>query len=161
MILSDSLEDPSFHIGGIKIINLILNYFYLGMLVMCFILALGNRPQGSKWTYTTTMIGFAILTVYMTVRDLTLLKQPYILLTFAKVAAVLLAVKGIENVASVEGRPITFTDIFSNSIFRNIVLSLLATTGLYLVASLIFVSGHRPITLSVKLILRRSSSLGT
>ena len=34
---------------------------------MCFILSLGNRPQGSKWGYTGAMIGFAIITVYMTV----------------------------------------------------------------------------------------------
>lgn len=35
---------------------------------MCFILSLGNRPQGSKWGYTGAMIGFAFITVYMTVR---------------------------------------------------------------------------------------------
>ncbi len=64
------MEDPSLHIfKGISIVNLILNYFYLGLLVMCFILALGNRPQGSKASYTLAMVGFAIVTVYMTVRN--------------------------------------------------------------------------------------------
>lgn len=68
VILSDAMEDPSLHIfGGIKIINIILNYFYLGLLVMCFILSLGNRPQGSKTSYTLAMVGFAVVTVYMTV----------------------------------------------------------------------------------------------
>lgn len=62
------MEDPSFHIAGIKVINLILNYFYLGLLVACYLLALGNRPQGSKWGYTVAFIGFAVITVYMTVR---------------------------------------------------------------------------------------------
>ncbi|KLO11794.1 glycosyltransferase family 2 protein [Schizopora paradoxa] len=118
VILSDAMEDPSLHIfGGIKIINIILNYFYLGLLVMCFILSLGNRPQGSKTSYTLAMVGFAIVTVYMTI------------------AAFLLAFKGVENVENVEGRPITFSDIFSNSIFRDIVISLLATLGLYFIAS--------------------------
>lgn len=62
------MEDPTFNLGkGIHILNLILNYFYLGLLVMCFLLALGNRPQGAKWGYTLAFIGFAIITVYMTV----------------------------------------------------------------------------------------------
>lgn len=122
-ILSESMEDPSFHLKGIHIVNIILNYFYLGLLVMCFILALGNRPQGAKWGYTSAMIGFSIITIYMTV------------------AAFLLAFKGLENLAASDG-PLSFDDIFTNHIFRNIVLSLLATLGLYIVASLIFVSGY-------------------
>ena len=64
------MEDKSFHLTGIAIVNLILNYFYVGLLVMCFILSLGNRPQGSKWGYTCSMIGFAFITIYMTVRSI-------------------------------------------------------------------------------------------
>jgi len=56
-----------------------------------------------------------------------------------QVAAFLLAFKGIENLAQSDG-PLTFSDIFTNPIFRNIVLSLMATLGLYIVASIIFVS---------------------
>lgn len=68
VILSESMEDPSFHLGsGIHVLNLILNYFYLGLLVMCFLLSLGNRPQGAKWGYTLAFIGFALVTIYMTV----------------------------------------------------------------------------------------------
>ena len=40
----------------------------MGLLVMCFLLALGNRPQGANWFYTIAFIGFAVITVYMTVR---------------------------------------------------------------------------------------------
>lgn len=68
VILSESMEDPSFHLGGgVHVLNVILNYVYLGLLVMCFLLSLGNRPQGSKWFYTIAMIGFAVITIYMTV----------------------------------------------------------------------------------------------
>jgi chitin synthase len=117
------MEDEStFHLPGIHIVNVILEYFYLGLLILCFILALGNRPQGSKWGYTCAFIGFGFITIYMTM------------------AAFLLAFKGINNIAQTSGRPLQFSDIFSNSIFRDIVLSLLATLGLYIVASLIFVS---------------------
>ena len=66
-ILSESMEDPSFNLKGIAIVNTILNYSYLGLLAMCFILSLGNRPQGSKWGYTAAMIGFSFITIYMTV----------------------------------------------------------------------------------------------
>lgn len=61
------MEDPSFHLKGIHVANVILEYFYLGLLIMCYILALGNRPQGAKWFYTLAFIGFAIITIYMTV----------------------------------------------------------------------------------------------
>jgi chitin synthase len=67
-ILSNAMEDKSFHIPAITYVNDVLEYFYGGLLVMCFLLSLGNRPQGSKWGYTGAIIGFAVITVYMTVR---------------------------------------------------------------------------------------------
>lgn len=68
IVLTNAMEDPTFGFKGIHIANLILEYFYVGLVLMCFILALGNRPQGSKWMFTLAFVGFAILTVYMTVR---------------------------------------------------------------------------------------------
>jgi chitin synthase len=65
-ILTQSME--GFGIKGIHVLNVILEYFYLGLLVMCFLLSLGNRPQGSKWGYTLAFIGFGLITIYMTVR---------------------------------------------------------------------------------------------
>ncbi|EMD39480.1 glycosyltransferase family 2 protein [Gelatoporia subvermispora B] len=118
-ILSEALEDPSFHLGNaIHIVNIILEYIYMGLLIMCFLLALGNRPQGSKWFYTVAFLGFAVITVYMTI------------------AAFFLAFKGIDNIVHSSG-PLTASDLFTNAIFRNIVISLLATLGLYILASLI------------------------
>ncbi|KZT69531.1 glycosyltransferase family 2 protein [Daedalea quercina L-15889] len=119
VVLTDSLEDPSFSFGnGIKYLNIVLNYVYLGLLIMCFLLSLGNRPQGSKWAFVTAMVGFALITVYMTV------------------AAVLLVVQSIENLVKEKGT-LTFSDLFTNAIFRDIVISLLSTYGLYVIASLI------------------------
>ena len=89
---------------------------------MCFLLALGNRPQGSKWAYTTAFLGFACVTTYMTV------------------CAVFLAIKGVEQVKDENGGSITVSTLFKNKIFFNIVLSLAATVGLYVVSSLLFVS---------------------
>ncbi|KJA15623.1 glycosyltransferase family 2 protein [Hypholoma sublateritium FD-334 SS-4] len=136
-ILSQSLEDTSFNLKGIKTVNIILNYAYLGLLIMCFILSLGNRPQGSKWGYTGAMIGFAFITVYMTV------------------AAFLLAFKGIENLEAAQ--KLSFSSIFTNAIFRNIVISLLATLGLYILASLIFFEPWHMITSFIQYLLMAPS----
>ncbi|KAF9465779.1 glycosyltransferase family 2 protein [Collybia nuda] len=143
-ILADAMEDPSFNLKGINIVNIILTYFYMGLLIMCFILSLGNRPQGSKWGYTAAFIGFAVVTIYMTV------------------AAFLLAFKGIENIsaavaASDGGRGLTLGDVFTNPIFRNIVLSLLATLGLYVIASLIFFEPWHMITSFIQYLLMAPS----
>jgi chitin synthase len=77
IILSEALEDPSFKLPWIHILNSVLNYFYVGLLVMCFILSLGNRPQGSKWGYTLAMIGFALITIYMTVCPIIISDLPF------------------------------------------------------------------------------------
>ncbi|KAF9034366.1 glycosyltransferase family 2 protein [Panaeolus papilionaceus] len=138
-ILSTAMEDPSFGLKGIKIANVVLNYFYLGLLVSCFILSLGNRPQGSKWFYTTAMIGFAVITIYMTV------------------AAFILAFKGISVLASEKGKALNLGDFFTNSIFRNIVLSLVATLGLYILASLLFFEPWHMITSFVQYMLMAPS----
>lgn len=74
VILAEAVED--FGGSGLHILNDILKYIYLGLLVTCFLLALGNRPQGSKWAYTIAVIGFAVITVYMTVRGQTLTDTP-------------------------------------------------------------------------------------
>ncbi|CAE6466429.1 unnamed protein product [Rhizoctonia solani] len=109
--------------GVLKVLNTILNYFYLGMLVMCYLLALGNRPQGSKLGYTMSFIGFAFITIYMTF------------------AAFFLAVKSVQDISRDKQGALTFGDFFTNTIFRNVVLSIAATLGLYIVASLLFVTG--------------------
>lgn len=62
-----------------------------------------------------------------------------------QISAFFLAIKGVQNIISSDG-PLTPSSLFTNSIFRNIVLSLLATLGLYLIASLIFVSDSRLVT---------------
>ena len=64
VILTNALED---YISSLHYLNVVLNYFYLGLLITCFLLALGNRPQGAKWAYTLAFVGFGLITIYMTV----------------------------------------------------------------------------------------------
>jgi hypothetical protein len=68
-VLTNALEDPAI-IGGktIEVLNTILEYSYVGLLLTCFMLSLGNRPQGSNKGYTLAFVGYAIFTLYMSVR---------------------------------------------------------------------------------------------
>ena len=64
-ILSQSLESPVFKLKGIAAWNTIVQYIYLGTTIGCFILALGNRPQGSAKKYLLAASIYACLTAYM------------------------------------------------------------------------------------------------
>lgn len=105
-ILTTSLEDPAFKLGGIGVFNVFMQYIYLGTVVASFIFAMGNRPQGSKWKYWAAVIIFALLTVYM------------------MVAAVLCISKVVKRVEH-------------DVIYAQMVVSLLATYGVYLISSLL------------------------
>ncbi|OCF42866.1 chitin synthase [Kwoniella heveanensis CBS 569] len=109
-----------------KYVNTPLHYLYIALLLWCFLLALGNRPAGSKIGYTSSMVGFALITVYMLF------------------AAIYLAVRGIQDITA-DGS-VDANDIFGNKIFRNIVLSLIATYGLYIVSSLLALEPWHMIT---------------
>ncbi|KAK2465800.1 hypothetical protein APHAL10511_002344 [Amanita phalloides] len=138
VILATALENPSFHFQHIHIFNIILEYVYVGLLVTCFILSLGNRPQGSKWGYTFAFIGFALITIYMTV------------------AALLLAVRGLQGIV-VSNKKLTLGTFFSNTIFRNIIISLVATLGLYIFASLLHFEPWHMITSFIQYLLMAPS----
>ncbi|KAF5331770.1 hypothetical protein D9758_016642 [Tetrapyrgos nigripes] len=96
-----------------------------------------STSQGSKWAFTTSILGFAVITIYMTV------------------SAFLLAFKGIDQIVDDQG--VNAGDLFDNTIFRNIVLSLVATLGLYLIASLIFFEPWHMITSFIQYMLMAPS----
>ncbi|KAK4051036.1 Chitin synthase 4 [Microbotryomycetes sp. JL201] len=117
VILTQSLADPSFGIEGIKYFNLVVKYVYVACIISCYLLALGNRPAGAKVWYNTIATIFACITVYM------------------MVCAVMITVKGVENARDASSDGFSLSDIFTNATFRNIVISLLSTYGLWLLAS--------------------------
>ncbi|KAF8727491.1 hypothetical protein AX14_007350 [Amanita brunnescens Koide BX004] len=138
VILATALESPTFHLKGIHFFNIILEYVYIGLLIMCFLLSLGNRPQGSKWGYTFAFVGFALITIYMTF------------------AALFIAVKGIQNIA-VSNDGLTLGSFFTNTLFRNIIISLVATLGLYVVSSLLHFEPWHMITSFIQYLLMSPS----
>jgi chitin synthase len=93
------------------IVNTILKYLYLAFLLVQFVLALGNRPKGSKATYIVSFMVFGVINAYLIVLSM------------------YLAVRGIAG-SSIQ------TD--SGASGGIIIIALLATFGLYFVASFLY-----------------------
>ena len=110
------------------ILYAIATWIYAALIVMCFVLSLGNRPQGSKWAYMGTLTFFAILMGYLVF------------------AAGYLSYVSIEeflnNLRSQVRGNVTFSQVLAvvrnNALFWKLVVSLLSTYGLYIVASLLY-----------------------
>ncbi|CAG8523397.1 11363_t:CDS:2 [Ambispora gerdemannii] len=130
-ILGNSLSEPQVAKGlwspntG-EVIFQILRYIYLTLLIIQFILAMGNRPQGSKWAYVASITFFAGLMGYMLF------------------AAGWLTAKGIQfAIDNTDGQLTganvsTAAAVFGDPTFRNVILSLASTYGLYFFASFLF-----------------------
>lgn len=59
------------------IFNAVLQYLYLAFVILQFILALGNRPKGSKWTYITSYVLFAMIQAYIIILSVYLVVQAF------------------------------------------------------------------------------------
>lgn len=55
--------------------NAVLQYIYLAFVILQFILALGNRPKGSKWAYIVSFIVFGIIQAYIIVLSIYLVAR--------------------------------------------------------------------------------------
>ena len=60
-ILTTSLADPELLGTAGKVLSVLFEWLYLATLVTCFVLALGNRPQGSNKFYMTQVYFWAVL----------------------------------------------------------------------------------------------------
>ncbi|KAI9248781.1 chitin synthase 1 [Phascolomyces articulosus] len=115
---ADSLDPKPFSGDIANYLHIGLNYAYCLLMIVQFIIALGNRPQGSKFLYTASMVFFALLMGYMLF------------------VTVWITVVGITAV--VEDTDASFTAMMGQSLFRNIVVSVCATYVMYFVASFLF-----------------------
>ncbi|KZV84311.1 chitin synthase [Exidia glandulosa HHB12029] len=100
--------------AGPEIFNIVLKV-YIGTLFLVVICSLGNRPQGSKWTYVFSIILFGLCNV------ITLWCAGYTVYL-----AVPHTLDGWKNFGNL---------IETNTTFRDIVISLAATYGLYFISS--------------------------
>jgi chitin synthase len=106
------------------IINVILRYLYLAFLGLQFILALGNRPKGSRWSYMISFCVFGLIQFYIIILSMYLVVQAF---------------------TSDDSRDLDFTNgsTFVDTFFASdsvgiIIIALAATFGLYFVASFLY-----------------------
>ncbi|KAH9906712.1 glycosyltransferase family 2 protein [Xylariomycetidae sp. FL2044] len=104
------------------IINIVLEYLYVAFVILQFVLALGNRPKGSKWQYIASFGYFGLVQLYI-----------LILSGYLVVSALI--------------KPDAFGGDFEDSVkdlFSGggevyiILLALIATFGLYYIASFMY-----------------------
>ncbi|KAL4401441.1 Chitin synthase 4 [Malassezia pachydermatis] len=112
-VLSESVTD-SLH--WVRVPSIICEYIYLAFLIYCFLLSMGNRPQGNKIGYLVSMIVFALLMLIMMIF--------VIYLAYWSVQKEVSTKSGIALVA--------------DGVFIRVVISLLSTFGFWLISSLLF-----------------------
>ncbi|KAI8874442.1 glycosyltransferase family 2 protein [Ramicandelaber brevisporus] len=111
--------------GGGKAVYSVFNALYVLAIVLQFVLSLGNRPKGTKWVYWLCV---ALFSVIMTI------------MLYVSIFTVVKALSDPEIVGK------SFTEVWSNPTFRDIVISLASTYGLYLVSSILYFSPWHMVT---------------
>lgn len=124
---SSSSENHGWPFGdtATPIINAILKYIYLAFVILQFILALGNRPKGSRFTYIASFMVFGII-------------QGYILVLSGFLVARALNTP-IGDQISVDSGSDFVRSFFSGSSAAGVILIALVTIyGLYFIASFMY-----------------------
>jgi chitin synthase len=104
------------------IVNTVVEYLYLAFVLLQFILALGNRPKGSRWSYIVSFCFFGLVQVYVIIDS------------------IYLVVNAFSNGLGFAGKD---ADEIAQSFFSSggtsiILVALAATFGLYYVASFLY-----------------------
>lgn len=133
-ILTFSLGDAQLLGQTGTILAVILEWFYATVLVTCFVLALGNRPQGSSRFYMMQVYFWAIIMAYLLF------------------ASIFITVRSVQ-IQVAQNKGFTFGLLFTNQYFFSLVISLLSTYILYMVASILFLDPWHMFTSFVQYLL--------
>ncbi|KAL1926303.1 hypothetical protein VTP01DRAFT_6000 [Rhizomucor pusillus] len=129
--LADPDADPFGNGWGSRLFD-IFRYVYLFVIVVVFICSLGNRPQGSKWLFATCLAVFSVIMCYMLF------------------ASSWLVYKGIEfakqDIKWTSDSSVNLVLALENPGLRNMLVSVMATYGLYLVSSLLYAQPWHMVT---------------
>ncbi|KAH8808930.1 class 2 chitin synthase [Xylogone sp. PMI_703] len=120
--LSDKHIDPFPHNFG-KYIFYILRYTCVLLICVQFIVSMGNRPQGAKKLYMTSLILYSIIMVYT---------------TFASIYIVIRQLKDSNNVH------------LGSNMFTNLIVSTASTIGLYFLMSFLYLDPWHMFTSSAQ-----------
>ncbi|KAI9472177.1 MAG: chitin synthase 1 [Benjaminiella poitrasii] len=130
--LAASDTDP-FGNGWGNRLFLSLKYIYIFLFITSFICSMGNRPQGSKWMFITSVIAYGLIVAYTFFAVGWLAYRSFITGTSSPDWDLS---NGLGN----------FSLLLSQPKFRNVVISLIATYGLYILASLLYFDPWHMIT---------------
>lgn len=117
-ILTTSLDSKDLLGATGRYLGIIFEWLYLATLLTCFVLAMGNRPQGSNKFYMTMVYFWCILMLYLVF------------------ASIFITVRSIQ-IETRDGK-FTVADLFKNKIFYTLIVSLLSTYVLWFVISFLF-----------------------
>ena len=123
-----------------KVLSIVFEWLYLAILISCFVLSLGNRPQGSNKFYMSMVIFWAIIMVYVYswLENITSLLMNS-LFRYLLFAAVYISVKSVQFELAKNGGSLSFSSMFQNPLFVNLLVSLASTYILYFVVSFMFI----------------------
>ncbi|EMC93531.1 glycosyltransferase family 2 protein [Baudoinia panamericana UAMH 10762] len=120
--LSDPKTDPfGHHIG--EYVFVLMRYICVLLIMMQFVLSMGNRPQGAKKMFLASMITFAVIMAYTTF------------------ASIYIVVKQLTNKDDLQ---------LGNNLFTNMIVSCLSTVGLYFVMSFLYLDPWHMFTSSAQ-----------
>ena len=102
-----------------NVLGVVFEWLYLAILVTCFVLALGNRPQGSNKFYMTMVYFWAIIMVYL------------------MFASIYITVRSIQ-IETQTGGGFKVKDLYQNKLFFTLIISLASTYILWFVISFLF-----------------------
>lgn len=124
---SESNNERGFPFGNTAtpIVNTVIQYGYLAFLLLQFILALGNRPKGSKIAYTISFAFFAIVQLYIIVDSMYLVVRAF-------------TSPNTTDIVINKGAQEFFASFFASTGPGIILIALAATFGLYFVASFMY-----------------------
>lgn len=122
---SESNGNSAFPFGNTvtPILNTVVKYVYLAFLLLQFILALGNRPKGSRWSYIVSFSVYALIQFYI-------ICDSFYLVVHAFSSGAPITVD--------EGTKTFLTSLFNPGGAGIVLIALAATFGLYFVASFLY-----------------------
>ncbi|KAK4900817.1 hypothetical protein LTR27_001998 [Elasticomyces elasticus] len=126
-ILTVSLADKDLLGTAGLILAIVFEWLYLATLMTCFVLALGNRPQGSNKFYMTQVYFWAVLMAYLLF------------------ASIFITVKSVQQQIA-ENNGFNFAMLFTNRLFFTLIISMCSTYVLYLVSSILFLDPWHMVT---------------
>ncbi|KAE9963333.1 hypothetical protein BLS_009392 [Venturia inaequalis] len=115
-----------------RILSIVFEWGYLSTLITCFVLALGNRPQGSNRLYMTMVYFWVLIMAYL------------------MFASVYITVRSVQDETK---NGFKFTDLISNTIFSTLIVSMASTYVLWFVVSFLFFDPWHMFTSFVQYIL--------